>query len=107
VSRPGPLNAELFSKHGTLQRPEAAPAGLRTRRQLEMAMEAFHACDNDELPLPFSPWQHVSIVKSPLMAVYPAEVAVIPLHTTLRGTFSQIDLGFEALYEAKGAAACV
>jgi len=70
-------------------------------------MEALHACDNDDLPLQLSPWQHLSIVKIPLMAVYPAVVAVIPSNTTLGGTFVLIDLRFEAVYEAKGAAACV
>jgi len=107
VSGPGPLNAEIIAKFGTVQRPEAARAGLLTRRQLEMAMKAFHACDNDEITLPLSPWQHLSIVKCPLMAVYPAEVAVIPLHSTIGGTLALIDLGFEAVYETKGAAACV
>jgi len=107
VSQPGPLHAELIAKYGTLHRPDAPPADLRTRRQLQEAMEAFHACDNDGLPLPLSPWQHLSIVECPLMAVYPEEIAVIPLHATLGGTLTVIDLGLEAVYEAKGAAACI
>jgi len=56
VSRPGPLLAELIAKYGTLQRPDAPPADLWTRRQLQEAMKAFRACDNDILPLPLSPW---------------------------------------------------
>jgi len=65
VSRPGPLHAELIAKYGTLQRTDAPPADLRTRRQLQEAIEAFRACDNDGLPLPLSPSQHLSIVKCP------------------------------------------
>jgi len=65
VSRPGPLHAELIAKYGTLQRPDAPPADLRTRRKLQEAMEAFRACDNDGLPLPLSPSQHLCIVKCP------------------------------------------
>jgi len=90
VSRPGPLHAELVAKYGTFQRPDTPPADLRTRRQLQEAMEAFRACDNNGIPLPLSPWQHLSIVKFPHMAVYPAEIAVIPLHATLGGTLMAI-----------------
>jgi len=70
-------------------------------------MVAYRTCDNDCLKLPFSAWQHLSIVKCPLMAVDPAEVAVIPLHTTLGGTLSLIDLGLEAVYDARGPDACL
>jgi len=107
VSRPGTLHAELIAKYGTLPWPYAPPADLRTRRQLQELMEAFRACDNDGFSLSLSPWQHLTIVKCPLMAVYPAEILVIPLHTTLGGTLTLIDFGLEAVFEAKGAAASI
>jgi len=101
------LRAELIAKYGTLQRPGAPPTELRSRQQFLEAMVADRTCDNDGLTLPFSPWQHLSIFKYPLMAVDPAEVAVIPLHTTLGGTLSLIDLGLEAVYDAGGPDACL
>ena len=107
VIRPGPLHAELIAKYGTLQRPGAPPTGLRTRQQFLDAMMSYRTCDNDSLTLPLSRWQHLSIVKCPLLAVDPAEVSVIPLHTTLGGTLTLIDLGLEAAYEAGGADACL
>lgn len=97
---------KLNAKHGTLQRPEAAPTELRTRDQLLDAMKVYEFNDNEWLTLPLSPWQHFSIVNYPVMAVHPGEVAVIPLHTTLGVTLVLIDIGLEAVYAAKGADAC-
>jgi len=70
-------------------------------------MVTYRTCDDDCLTLPFCSWQHLSIVKCPLMAVDPAEVAVIPLHTTLEGTLSLIDLCLEAVYDSRGPDACL
>jgi len=94
-------------RHGKLQRPGAPPTELHTRQQFLEAMVTYRTCVDTCLTLPFSSWQHLSIVKCPLMAVDPAEVAVIPLHTTLGGTLSLIDLGLEAVYDSGGPDACL
>ena len=107
VIRPGPLHAELIAKYGTFERPEAPPTELRTRQEFLETMVAYRTCNNDCLTVPVSPWQHLSIVKCPLMAVDPAEVAVIPFLTRLGGTLSLIDLGLEAFYDAFGPDACL
>lgn len=77
------MHAELIAKYGTLQRPEAAPTELRALDQLLDAMKAYELNVNDGPTLPLSPWQHVSVVNYPVMAVHPGEGTVIPLHTTL------------------------
>jgi len=107
VVLPGPFHAELTATYGTLQRLGTPATELRTGQQFLEAMIAYRTCDNDGLTLPFSPWQHLSIVKCPLMAVDPADFAVIPLHKTLGGTLSLIDLGLEAVDDVGGPDACL
>jgi len=106
VIRPGPVHAELIAKCGNIQRLVAPPAELRTRQRLLNAMEAYETCNNEDLTPPLAPWPHLLIFKRPLMATYPREVAVIPMHATLGGTISVVDLGLGAVYGASGASAC-
>ena len=96
VGRRGDANVEALAAFGDIQDAWQKPKRLRTRKQLQDAIEALGEDCNDDLLIPLTPLKHLSIEYPPLFDVEPCQIVVAPLHLTLGVTAILLRLGVEA-----------
>ena len=96
VGRRGDANVEALAAFGDIQDARQKPKRLRTRKQLQYTIEALGEDCNDDLLIPLTPLEHLSIEYPPLLDVEPCQIVVAPLHLTLGVTAILLRLGVEA-----------
>jgi len=107
IGRSGEANAAAAEAHGHIQAIQDAPKALRTRLHLQRMIYALQEEHTDDLPIPLTPAEHLTIEYPPLFDVEPCQIVVASLHLTLGVVTVLLRLGVEAaaLHGGRAAAA--
>jgi len=107
IGRSGEANATAAEAHGHIQAIQDAPKALRTRLHLQRMISSLHKELKDDLPIPLTPAEHLSIDYPPLFDAEPCQIVVAPLQLTLGVVTVLLRLGDEAaaLHGGRAAAA--
>ena len=107
IGRSGEANAAATEAHGHMQAIHDAPKALRTRLHLKRMIYALKEEHQDDLPIPLTPAEHLSIEYPPQIDVEPCQIVVATLHLTLGVVTVLLRLGVEAaaLHDGRAAAA--